>query len=47
MLAGDYNVIPEPDDADRPESWMSDALFQPESRAAFRALKWTGPHRRL
>jgi exodeoxyribonuclease-3 len=41
-LAGDYNVIPEPEDADKPESWASDALFQPESRAAFRALKWLG-----
>jgi len=41
-LAGDYNVIPEPDDADDPKSWLGDALFQPESRAAFRALKWIG-----
>jgi exodeoxyribonuclease-3 len=42
VLMGDYNVIPEPEDADKPESWMNDALFQPESRAAFRALKWLG-----
>ncbi len=41
-LLGDYNVIPEPTDCDNPPSWMSDALFQPESRAAFRALKWMG-----
>lgn len=41
-LVGDYNVIPEPEDADKPESWRNDALFQPESRAAFRALKWLG-----
>jgi len=41
-LMGDYNVIPEPADADNPPSWMTDALFQPESRAAFRALKWLG-----
>jgi exodeoxyribonuclease-3 len=41
-LAGDYNVIPEPADADNPASWMGDALFQPESRAAFRRLKWLG-----
>lgn len=41
-LLGDYNVIPEPEDADKPESWMGDALFQPESRAAFRSLKWLG-----
>lgn len=41
-LVGDYNVIPEPEDADKPERWTDDALFQPESRAAFRALKWLG-----
>src|SRR5277367_4865293 len=38
VLLGDYNVIPEPADADDPASWAGDALFQPESRAAFRAL---------
>jgi exodeoxyribonuclease-3 len=38
VLAGDYNVIPEPLDARRPEAWREDALFQPESRAALRAL---------
>lgn len=42
VLAGDYNVIPEPEDCDDPKSWVDDALFQPESRAAFRALKWRG-----
>ena len=41
-LCGDYNVIPEPTDGDDPPSWMGDALFQPESRGAFRALKWLG-----
>ena len=41
-LAGDYNVIPEPEDADNPRSWLGDALFQPETRSAFRALKWLG-----
>ena len=41
-LLGDYNVIPEPTDCDNPPSWASDALFQPESRAAFRTLKWMG-----
>jgi exodeoxyribonuclease-3 len=39
---GDYNVIPEPRDAAHPENWVDDALFRPESRAAFRALKWLG-----
>ncbi len=38
ILAGDFNVIPEPEDADRPESWLGDALFQPESRAAWRGF---------
>jgi len=41
-LCGDYNVIPEPEDCDDPESWRGDALFQPETRAAFRAIKWLG-----
>lgn len=36
VLAGDYNVIPQPIDAARPEAWRDDALFRPESRAAFR-----------
>jgi exodeoxyribonuclease-3 len=42
VLLGDYNVIPEPEDADKPEGWLGDALFQPESRAAWRALKNLG-----
>ena len=42
VLCGDYNVIPEPEDCDNPAAWAGDALFQPESRAAFRALKWLG-----
>lgn len=42
VLCGDYNVIPEPEDARQPGAWKDDALFQPESRAAFRSLKWLG-----
>ena len=38
VLGGDYNVIPEPRDARNPEAWTGDALYQPESRRAFRAL---------
>jgi exodeoxyribonuclease-3 len=38
VLAGDYNVIPEPEDAAEPEPWIADALYLPQSRAAFRAL---------
>ena len=41
-LLGDYNVIPEPRDAEFPKNWVNDALFQPQSRSAFRALKWLG-----
>jgi exodeoxyribonuclease-3 len=42
VLAGDYNVIPDPRDAARPEIWVSDALFLPETRARFRALVGLG-----
>lgn len=42
VMAGDYNVIPEPMDAKRPEVWKNDALFQPETRRAFRALSHLG-----
>jgi exodeoxyribonuclease-3 len=42
VLAGDYNVIPEPRDAKRPEAWVNDALFRPESRAKFRELLHLG-----
>jgi len=42
VLAGDYNVIPEPHDARYPENWLGDALFQPESRQALRRLENLG-----
>ncbi|WP_298356675.1 exodeoxyribonuclease III [uncultured Litoreibacter sp.] len=38
MMAGDYNIIPQPEDAKRPDAWQDDALFRPESRAAFRKI---------
>jgi exodeoxyribonuclease-3 len=38
VLAGDFNVIPEPIDARYPDNWKSDALFQPETRAAYRRI---------
>ncbi|MEJ0098165.1 MAG: exodeoxyribonuclease III [Bauldia sp.] len=38
VLAGDFNVIPEPIDAHYPDHWRRDALFQPETRAAYRRL---------
>jgi exodeoxyribonuclease III len=42
VLAGDYNVIPEPRDVARPEAWVQDALFLPESRAMLRRLEMLG-----
>ena len=36
LMAGDYNIIPQAEDAKRPEAWVEDALYRPESRAAFR-----------
>ncbi|NNK79221.1 MAG: exodeoxyribonuclease III [Litoreibacter sp.] len=38
LMAGDYNIIPQPEDAKRPDAWRDDALFRPESRAAFRKI---------
>ncbi|PIE12349.1 MAG: exodeoxyribonuclease III [Rhodobacterales bacterium] len=38
LMAGDYNIIPQDEDAARPEAWQEDALARPESRAAFRRL---------
>ena len=42
VFAGDYNVIPQAEDAARPEAWATDALYLPESRAAFRRLLHLG-----
>lgn len=42
VLAGDYNVIPTEGDCQDPAAWTNDALFQPESRSAFRALLGLG-----
>lgn len=38
LLLGDYNVIPEREDAAKPDAWIGDALFRPESRQRFRNL---------
>lgn len=38
ILAGDYNVIPEPEDCHAPDAWRGDALFRPETNAAYKAL---------
>jgi exodeoxyribonuclease-3 len=50
ILLGDYNVVPTEQDAYKPERWVKDAVFFPESRAAFqRLLKqgWTDSIRKL
>jgi len=50
VLAGDYNVIPTEIDVYKPESWVGDALFFPESREAYRRLLaqgWTDAIRQL
>lgn len=38
LMAGDYNIIPQSEDAANPKEWEKDALFLPESRAAFRRI---------
>lgn len=38
LITGDYNIIPEELDCYNPANWLGDALFQPESRAAYRRL---------
>ena len=42
VVAGDYNVIPLEQDVEKPKDWLGDALFRPESRAAWRALQNLG-----
>ena len=42
VLAGDFNVIPTDEDVYSPRAMASDALMQPESRAAFRRLLYEG-----
>jgi exodeoxyribonuclease-3 len=50
VLTGDYNVIPTEQDAYKPERWLDDALFRPETREAFHRLMaqgWTDAIRKL
>ena len=42
VLAGDFNVIPTNLDAYKPERWVTDALFRPETREAFERLMAQG-----
>jgi exodeoxyribonuclease III len=38
LLAGDFNIAPEPRDVHDPEAWSGQVLFSEPERAAFRAL---------
>ena len=38
VFCGDYNIIPQAEDAANPKNWLTDALFLPESRAAFQRV---------
>ncbi len=38
VMCGDYNIIPQDEDAARPEAWKDDALALPASRDAFRRI---------
>lgn len=50
ILTGDYNVMPTEIDVYKPERWVNDALFRPETREAFKNLVdqgWTDAIRKL
>ncbi|MEQ8179581.1 MAG: exodeoxyribonuclease III [Amphiplicatus sp.] len=38
VVAGDYNVIPQAEDVHDPKAWATDALFLPQTRAAYREI---------
>jgi exodeoxyribonuclease-3 len=38
VIAGDFNVIPAPEDVYNPSAWMTDALFAPQTRAHFQSI---------
>jgi exodeoxyribonuclease-3 len=42
LMAGDYNIIPQDEDAKNPEAWAEDALALPASRAAYRRILYLG-----
>ncbi|MGY6549645.1 MAG: exodeoxyribonuclease III [Roseinatronobacter sp.] len=41
-VMGDYNIIPQAEDAARPDAWRGDALFRLPSRKAFRQIMAMG-----
>ena len=38
VLCGDYNIIPQAEDAANPQNWLTDALYLPQSRQAYQRL---------
>ncbi|MGL6211108.1 MAG: exodeoxyribonuclease III [Paracoccaceae bacterium] len=38
VICGDYNVIPQAEDVAKPENWTTDALYLPQTRAAYQRL---------
>ncbi len=38
VLCGDYNIIPQAEDAANPQNWLTDALYLPQSREAYQRL---------
>lgn len=38
LMTGDFNIIPQAEDAARPDAWREDALFRLEARTAWRRL---------
>src|SRR5947209_15468062 len=42
VLAGDFNVIPAPQDVHNPAAWVNDALFRRETRESFQTLLGLG-----
>ncbi len=38
VLGGDYNAIPQAEDTHDPDAWWGDALYRPETLAAFREI---------
>lgn len=50
ILTGDFNVMPTEIDVYKPERWVNDALFRPETREAYKKLLeqgWTDAIRKL
>ena len=42
VIAGDFNIIPEPQDCSDPKLWVNDALYQTEVRDLYREIQFMG-----